>query len=405
MRMDRDQREMDVAMGLGAPESPIDVSVILPAYNEGGTIAGVHDQVTGVLQRQAISYEIIFVDDGSTDDTWREIELLAERDPRVRALRHRRNFGKASALANGFTFARGEVVVTSDADMQYDPNDIVRLIDKINEGWDVVSAYKVVRRDPLSKRLPSKFFNFFVRNTTGVQLHDVNAGLKAYRHEAAEDMVRYGYGELHRFFIILAAKRGYSVTEVPVESQPRESGDSKYGAERYMRGAFDFMTVFFLSGYGERPLHLFGGAGILIGALGTAIFAYLAVIAFMGISIVGRPLIDVAMLLLLAGMQLVVVGLVAEMINNLERGTSSRSKISRVLRVERRTAIVLSPGVQVERRRHDTDPEYVEPLTEEESATEPVVRLLPGNARARRAQDRAAGDEPRLVDIPASETE
>jgi dolichol-phosphate mannosyltransferase len=397
MRVDRDQREMDVAMGLGAPEEPIDVSVILPAYNETGTICGVHEQVTGVLQRQDVSYEIIFVDDGSTDDTWHQIELLAERDLHVRGLKHRRNFGKASALANGFTFARGEVVVTSDADMQYDPNDIIRLIDKLNEGWDVVSAYKVVRRDPLSKRLPSKFFNYFVRTTTGVQLHDVNAGLKAYRHEAADDMVRYGYGELHRFFIILAAKRGYTVTEVPVESQPREKGSSKYGAERYMRGAFDFLTVYFLSGYGERPLHLFGGAGILLGAIGIAIFGYLGVVALMGLSLAGRPLIDIAMLLLLAGMQLVVVGLVAEMINNLERGSSSRSKISRVLRVERRTAVVLSPGIKVERRRRATDPEYIETLHEGETSHEPVVRIAPGNVQALKTADRVDRPEQTFV--------
>ena len=270
----------------------------------------------------------------------------------MRALRHRRNFGKASALANGFQYARGEIMVTSDADMQYDPNDFLRLMAKLEEGYDVVSAYKVVRRDPLSKRIPSWFFNFFVRSMTGVQLHDMNAGLKVFRYQAAEDLIRYGYGELHRFFIVLAARRGYSVAEVPVESLYRTNGSSKYGIERYMRGALDFLTVFFLSGYSERPLHLLGGAGVTLGALGTATFAFLGVTSFTEhVSMASRPLFTVAALLVLTGGQLLVFGLLAEMVNNLERSNAGRAKIAQVLRVDRRSSIVLAPGVQVERRR------------------------------------------------------
>ncbi|MBI5230614.1 MAG: glycosyltransferase family 2 protein [Coriobacteriales bacterium] len=349
-------REMDVAMGLGAPDDPVDISVILPAYNEQDSIEGIYKQIVGVLDRCDCSYEIMFVDDGSTDATWQEIQALAGRDRRVRALRHRRNYGKASALANGFTYARGNIMVTSDADMQYDPQDVLRLIEKVNEGYDVVSAYKVVRRDPWTKRFPSKFFNFFVRTTTGVPLHDINAGLKAYRYDAAQDMVRYGYGELHRFFIVLAARNGFSVTEVPVESCPRPNGHSKYGAERFVRGALDYVTVFFLSGYTERPLHLLGSAGMFLGGIGTVILAGLLALKLLSAQVsmaVIDPLIDVSALLILAGVQLVAVGLLAEMINNLERGSTNRSKISRVVRVDRRTSILLAPGVQVERRRGD----------------------------------------------------
>jgi hypothetical protein len=321
---------------LGSHERPVDVTVVLPAYDEQDSIQGIHDQVVEVLDGTSATYEILFVDDGSSDDTWERIQQVAAADEHVRALRHRRNYGKASALANGFSFARGEIVVTSDADMQYDPEDIVRLLEKLCDGYDVVSAEKVVRRDPLSKRLPSKFFNFFVRTTTGVELHDFNAGLKAYRHEAAEDLVQYGYGELHRFFILLAARRGWSVAEVPVESRYRTTGKSKYGAERYVRGALDFLTVVFLSGYAERPLHLLGGMGLMLSGLGTigvAVAAWLGLVTY-------RPLVSIAWLIVsslavVTGVQLIAFGLLAEMLHNLEHRVEGRGKISEVVRSPR----------------------------------------------------------------------
>jgi len=343
--------DADAALGLSGPECPVDVTVILPAYNESGTIVEMYEQVVSVLDREDHSFEILFVDDGSTDDTWTHIEGLTVRDSRVRAVRHRRNCGKATALANGFSYGRGEIMVTTDADLQYDPNDIVRVIEKVRSGYDVVSAYKVIRRDPLSKRLPSKFFNWFVRTTSGVKLHDFNAGLKAYRYQAATDLIRFGYGELHRFFILLAAQMGYSVAEVPVESLPRTNGHSKYGAERYVRGALDFVTVFFLSKYRERPLHFLGGVGIALSALGMTGLAYLGSVALIaGTPIGDRPLLSVSILFILAGMQLVVFGLMAEMINNMERGQANREKIALVIGVDRRGATLLTPAVQVERR-------------------------------------------------------
>jgi dolichol-phosphate mannosyltransferase len=348
---------MDVAMGLGAPDDPIEVSVILPAYNEEASVETACDQVTRVLEQAGFTFEILFVDDGSTDATWVKVKGLAAKDNRVRGIRHRTNFGKAAALANGFTYARGEIMVICDADLQYDPNDIVRVIDKICDGWDVVCANKVVRRDPLSKRLPSKFFNAFVRATTGVKLHDINAGLKAFRHQAAEDLVKYGYGELHRFFVILASKKGYTVTEIPVESLYRTSGRSKYGMERYLRGALDFLTVFFLSGYGERPLHLLGGLGVWSIAAGSVVYTYLAYVGLvLHQSITGRPLLILGALLLISGVQLLVFGLLAEMINNMERPLAAGSKIAQVLRIDRRSSLVLAPGVQVERRREVRQP-------------------------------------------------
>ncbi len=352
MSQNTTDRRMDIAMGLGAPDDPVEVTVILPAYNEEDSVDGIYGQVVDVLEKAGYTFEILFVDDGSTDATWPKVKALAEQDGRVRGLRHRRNFGKAAALANGFTYARGEIMVICDADMQYDPNDIVRMIEKVAEGWDVATAYKVIRRDPLSKRIPSWFFNFFVRTTTGVRLHDINAGLKAFTHQAAEDLIKYGYGELHRFFIILAARKGYTVCEVPVESLYRTNGHSKYGIERYMRGGLDFMTVFFLSGYGDRPLHLLGAVGIWFLGFGAACFAYLGWAALvLGQSVSGKPTLILGALFVIAGIQLLVFGLLAEMINNLERPQAAGSKIAQVLRIERRASIVLAPGVQVERRR------------------------------------------------------
>ena len=370
MITDRRITDADAALGIRGAECPVDVTVILPAYNEAESIEGMYAQVVCVLDREDHSFEILFVDDGSTDATWQRIEELAARDSRVRAVRHRRNCGKATAIANGFTFARGEIMVTSDTDMQYDPSDIVRVIEKVRAGYDVVSAYKVIRRDPLSKRLPSKFFNWFVRTTSGVKLHDFNAGLKAYRYEAADDLIRYGYGELHRFFILLAAQMGYSVAEVPVESLPRANGHSKYGAERYVRGALDFVTVLFLSKYRERPLHFLGSFGLALGAVGVVIFGYLGYLAvFTGAAIGNRPLLDVGMLLVLGGMQLVVFGLLAEMVNNMERGQAGREKISRVIGLDRRGATLLAPSVQVERRG-----------TRRLEVVEPRLQLEPGVA-------------------------
>ncbi len=343
----------------GAPECPVDVTVILPAYNEGENIVGSYKQVLGVLDPQDISYEIIFVDDGSTDDTWAQIHTLGQKDSRIRALRHRRNYGKASALANGFHYARGELIVTSDADMQYDPNDIVRLLSKAREGYDVVSAYKVIRRDPLERRLPSKFFNFFVRSTTGVQLHDMNAGLKVFRQNAAQSTIKYGYGELHRFFIVLAARSGYSVAEVPVESLPRPNGGhSKYGAERYLRGALDYLTAVFLSGFAEKPLHLFGSAAVTLFGLSFAALASMTAVALTtGWGALATVLLAVWAALSLCGAQLMAIGLVAEMINNLNRGGTGSSKVSQVMNVDRRASFPFYPDVRVDRRNRDLDPD------------------------------------------------
>src|SRR5215216_6183967 len=213
----------------------------------------------------------IFVDDGSTDGTFAALTRLHNAEQNVRVVRLRRNFGKAAALVAGFDQAHGETVVTIDGDLQDDPAEIPRLLAKLDEGFDLVSGWKTKRRDPWRRRLLSKIFNAVTSRVSGLRLHDMNCGLKAYRAEVVRG-VRI-YGELHRFLPVLAHYRGYRVAELPVNHRPRPHGRSRYGLERYVRGFLDLLTVSFMGRYRHRPLHLFGGLGLVLGALGTAVLA------------------------------------------------------------------------------------------------------------------------------------
>lgn len=343
------------AVPITAGERSIDVSIVLPAFNERGTVAGSAQELSQMMDTTALEYELLFVDDGSTDGTWDEIRRLAATMPNVRGLRHRGNSGKASALANGFAYARGEVVVMCDADLQYEPEDVLRIIDKVYEGFDAVTARKTVRTDGFERKFASRMFNGFLRRATGVQLHDMNAGLKAFRYQASQELIRFGYGELHRFFMVILALRGFTVAEVEVESRPRESGTSKYGMERYLRGGLDYLTVVFLSGYLERPLHLFGGIGLGIAALGT--FVFLAglvwgLITGAGFSMVGFAAATIAVL---SGVQLFGIGLVAEMLNNLEHGPRPTARLSEAIGVERSLGGDFMPPLVVRRRPRDPE--------------------------------------------------
>lgn len=347
----RTTRELVAALGLGAPQDPIDVTIVLPAYNEVDNVPGSYEEIVAVMRTSGLDYEFIFVDDGSCDGTWEAISELAQNDTRVRGLRHRQNSGKASALANGITYARGRIVAIVDADLQYHAIDVLRVIEQAGVGYEAVTARKVMRKDRLTKRLPSKFFNTFVRRMTGVKLHDMNAGLKAFSYEAANELVRYGYGELHRFFMVILAVKGYSVHEVEVESRPRVAGTTKYGTERYMRGAMDFLTIVFLSGYLERPLHLFGGIGVALMATGTFFATYTIAGNLFGFSYPGGgTFFSFGALMILTGIQLFGVGFVAEMIGNLEGSVRSKGKVSEVIGIERRSNRSSSAGVVVDRR-------------------------------------------------------
>ena len=371
----RTTRELVAALGLGAPQDPIDVTIVLPAYNEVENVPGSYDEISAVMETTHLDYEFIFVDDGSCDGTWEAISQLAAHDSRVRGLRHRQNSGKASALANGITYARGRIVAIVDADLQYDAIDVLRVIEQAGVGYDAVTACKVLRKDRLTKRLPSKFFNTFVSRMTGVKLHDMNAGLKAFSYEAANELVRYGYGELHRFFMVILAVKGYSVHEIAVESRPRVAGITKYGAERYLRGAMDFLTVVFLSGYFERPLHLFGGMGVALMGTGTLFVSYTIAGNLFDFSYPGGgTLFSVGALMILTGIQLFGVGFVAEMIGNLEGAVRSKGKVSEVIGIERRSNRASAASVVVDRREHADHQIVIEREAEAAEAADELVQ-------------------------------
>jgi len=229
-------------------------------------------------------------------------------------IRLRRNFGKAAALATGFDNARGETVVTIDGDLQDDPAEIPRLLAKLAEGYDLVSGWKTRRRDPLRRRIPSRIFNWVTGRVSGLRLHDMNCGLKAYRAEVVQGMRLYG--ELHRFIPVLAHYRGFRATELPVNHRPREHGRSRYGVERYVRGFLDLLTVSFIGRYRHRPLHLFGGLGLVLGAIGFVVLAYLTVLKALGHAIGDRPLLTLGVLLVVVGLQFFSLGLISEMLTS-----------------------------------------------------------------------------------------
>ena len=245
------------------------ISVVVPVHNEERSVALLLDELDSALQPLGKPWEVVFVDDGSTDGSYAALTRLHAGRDDVTVVRLRRNFGKAAALAAGFAHARGDVIVTIDGDLQDDPAEIPRLLVKLDEGFDLVSGWKSRRRDPLRRRVLSRLFNAVAGWVSGVRLHDINCGLKAYRADVVRGLRLYG--ELHRFIPVLAHHRGYRIAELPVNHRPREYGRSRYGLERYLRGFLDLLTVSFLGRYRHRPLHLFGGLGLALSAAGTGI--------------------------------------------------------------------------------------------------------------------------------------
>ncbi|QUH01013.1 glycosyltransferase family 2 protein [Saccharopolyspora erythraea] len=294
------------------PSAP-EVSLLAPAKNEAESLPLLFAEIRTAMESQHRTWELLVVDDGSTDESWRVIAEQAAADPRFRGIRLRRNFGKAAALAAGVAEVRGALLVTIDADLQDDPAEIPRLLDELDDGADLVSGHKAQRKDPLGKRLPSKFFNWMTGMITGLRLADHNCGLKAARTEVYRRVPLYG--ELHRYIPALAYQLGYRVRERAVNHRPRLHGRSKYGFERYVRGALDLLTVVALTRYGRRPAHLFGGLGLLLGTIGTLILLYLTgVWVFTEQSIGTRPLLTLGMLLEIFAVQMVSLGLLAELV-------------------------------------------------------------------------------------------
>jgi glycosyltransferase involved in cell wall biosynthesis len=305
------------------------LSVVVPVYNEERSVELLYDEIEAALEPFELDWEAVFVDDGSSDGSFAALTRLHARTSRVRVVRLRRNFGKAAALGAGFREAGGDVIVTLDADGQDDPAEIPRLLAKLEEGFDLVSGWKTRRRDPWRRRILSRIFNAVTGWVSGVRLHDMNCGLKAYRVEVVRGLALYG--ELHRFLPVLAHERGFRIAELPVNHRPREHGRSRYGLERYLRGFFDLITVTFMGRYRHRPLHLFGGLGLALGTAGVAVCTYLTVLWLAGNAIGHRPLLTLGVLLVVVGMQFLSLGLIGEMITtHHEERSSSRDPVERV---------------------------------------------------------------------------
>ena len=290
------------------------ISVVVPLLNEEHSLEALYREIATALDSKSEPWEVVFVDDGSTDGSLAVLDRLHAEMTNVVVVHLRRNFGKAAALQAGFLEARGDLIVTIDADLQDDPAEIPHLLAKLDEGFDLVSGWKTRRNDPVTRRVFSRVFNWLAAIVSGVRLHDVNCGLKAYRAEVLQGMRLYG--ELHRFIPILASYRGYRIAEIPVNHRPRQHGRSRYGPERYLRGLFDLLSVTFMGRYRYRPLHLFGGLGVLMGAVGFVILVYLSMLKLWGEGIGTRPLLTLGVLLVVVGIQLVSLGLISELVTS-----------------------------------------------------------------------------------------
>jgi glycosyltransferase involved in cell wall biosynthesis len=315
--------------------SPRKLSVVVPLLNEKATLEALYRELDTALASAGLEWEVVFVDDGSTDGSYRELIRLHAAHLNVRVVRLRRNFGKAAALAAGIEVATGDVIVTMDADLQDDPAEIPNLLARLDDGFDVVSGWKCDRHDPFVRRFVSRIYNTATRLATGVKLHDMNCGLKAYRAEVFEHV--HLYGERHRFVPVLAHHLGFSVTELPVNHRPRMNGRSRFGIERYLRAPFDLLTIVFMGRYRYRPLHLFGGVGLIASLAGVAILGYLTIDKIGGAGIGGRPLLLLGVLLVVVGIQFLSLGLIGEMLTSqheekVQAGGTGRAHVRDVLR-------------------------------------------------------------------------
>ena len=289
------------------------ISFVIPSHDEEPSLRKLTDQIIAHTEPTGHDFEIIFIDDGSTDNSLAVLRELHQEDPRIRVIQFRRNFGKAAALMAGFAQAKGEIIFTMDADLQDDPVEIPRFLEKLEEGYDLVSGWKYPRLDPITKTAPSKLANFSIRLGSGMKLHDFNCGYKAMRAEVANEIKLYG--DLHRYVPVLANWRGFNVTEIKVRHHPRQFGRSKYGISRLSRGLFDFITVIFLIRFTRRPLHFFGWLGLISLGLGFLADGYLTVLWLMGETIGHRPLLTLGTLLIIIGAQFISLGLLAELLS------------------------------------------------------------------------------------------
>lgn len=311
---------MDDPTNTSEHDRTCDISVVIPLLNEEGSLPELSGRLREVLSSISQAWEVWFVDDGSTDASFEIIRQVRAAEPRFKCVRFRRNYGKSAALAVGFQQARGAIVVTMDADLQDDPDEIPRLIAALNDGWDMVSGWKKKRYDPITKTLPSKFFNYVTARMSGLRLHDFNCGLKGYTRNVTQHVQLYG--EMHRYIPVLAKMAGFTCTEIAVQHHPRKFGRTKFGFSRFFKGFLDLLTVLFTSRYTQRPLHVFGTIGSLLFFAGLLINGWLTVEWLLGRPMSNRPLVFLGMLLMLVGIQLISTGLIAEMIAKKEYSTA-----------------------------------------------------------------------------------
>ena len=297
----------------------MNISVVIPLLNEQESLTELHDWIAGVMQSNHFSYEIIFIDDGSTDNSWQIISQLSNKDNNVKGIRFLKNFGKSQALHAGFEKTKGDVIITMDADLQDNPNEIPELYNMIvNDGYDLVSGWKKKRYDSkIAKNIPSKLFNWAARKTSGVKLHDFNCGLKAYHKYVVKNIDVNG--EMHRYIPVLAKNEGFTnITEKAVQHQARKYGKTKFGMDRFVHGFLDLVTIWFLSRFGRRPMHLFGALGFLMFAIGFSFALYLGIdklfLTPSGRLITQRPQFYIALVTMIIGTQFFVAGFLGELI-------------------------------------------------------------------------------------------
>lgn len=300
------------------------ISAVVPVFNEEESLKGFYKVLEAHLPKIDKAYEIVFVDDGSTDKTLEILKDLEAKNSNVKILSFRKNRGKAEALTAGFKIAKGDLIVTLDADLQDRPEEIIKLVKKQKEGFDLVFGWRKDRKDPIEKKVSSRLFNFLVGTFWGVRFHDYNCGLKIYTKEAAKSL--YLYGGMHRFIPLLASENGFSVAEIPILHEKRKFGKSKYGFSKIFKDVPDIFTILFLTKYAKRPLHFFGVVGGILSGVGLSLLLYLTIIHFQGYAIGRRPLLFLGILLVLAGFQVLFTGLLADLIIHMTYKDNGKEK-------------------------------------------------------------------------------
>jgi glycosyltransferase involved in cell wall biosynthesis len=308
----------------------MNVSFVIPVFNEENSLEELCAKITTQMKLITENYDIIFIDDGSKDNSFEILKKLGLKDDRIKVIKLRKNFGKSTAMDQGLKHAQGEIIFTMDADLQDDPKEIPNFLKKLNNGYDLVSGWKQQRKDPvLSKKIPSTFFNYMINLVSGLKIHDHNCGFKVFRKNLGQELALRG--DLHRYIPALAHSMGFKVTEIVVEHHERPYGKSKYGIDRFYKGFFDFMTIIFLTKYLKKPMHLFGWFGIIFSLIGFVICLYLSILWFLGEVIGTRPLLTLGVLLIIVGIQFVSTGLIAEMISHGNQGKKQEDIVETII--------------------------------------------------------------------------